>query len=145
MLLCEIQFSHAITLNVTLLFLCISCIVFQIIDYYYQKKTITGVNQQSSVGIQNDEALNHQLSPFGMETIIRTIIGDIVRLILLSFSVLAFTFSHLVCLQVYSETNLCSRIVELTPYFKELVTFHTVNYTIVFLKSHRDFFSDFIV
>ena len=135
-LLCEIQFSHAITLDVTLLFLCISCIVISIIDCY-QKKSEPSLDVTDDNPQQND-AMNESS---GMMETVRTVMFDIVRLLLLPFAVLSFTFTHLVCLQVYSEANFCSSIVWLTPYFKELVTFHTVIHPIVFLRRNRDLFS----
>lgn len=144
-LLCEIQFSHAITLDVTLLFLCISCIVFRMIDYRQKNKIVPPMNVNDdnprSVEMHN-ETLNQQPLSAGTETNIRAVIFDVLRLLLLPFSVLAFTFTHLVCLQAYSEANFCSYIVWSTPYFKELVTFHTVIHPVVFLRHNRHFFSE---
>ena len=175
-LLCEIQLSHAITLDTTLFFLCISCIVFRVVHYMQTKSHLpshdrngnsrrtsrTSVPVRITAGegiINHDEQIemnnsaSRRVSALSVhmpsdvmrkleKEATRTMIFGILRILLLPCTFLAFTFTHLICLQISpAGYKVCSNVFWLIPYFNEIITFHTVVHPSVFFWRNRDFFS----
>lgn len=162
---CRIDRNHANTLDATLLVLCVSCITFKIIDYVKTKKLLPGgttsivvtlPNRSSSANGQqiemvhivstNEQRLNIHIGSAALSRLqnqaTRTCMVGVIRLLLLPCPLLAFTFSHLICTTlVYPGSNQCDDITRLSPYFKELITFHAVVHPVVFLLRSNDFFS----
>ena len=159
---CQIQTSHATTADSVLLVLCVSCIVFTIVDYVETRNLLpssTAPSRQSSrhstiavPTISNDvDAVveadhRHQMSVHmanegisRLETeAMRTFISSVTGLVLLPCPLLAFTFSHLICMFLYPEGDQCDNIIWLAPYFKELVTLHAIIHPLIVILRNKE-------